>query len=371
MAATRSDVARAAGVSPAVVSYVLNDGPRGVAPATRRRVLDAIDRLNYRPNRVASSLRSQRTMSVGLIVPDNTNPYFAELARCVEDAAFERGFTLLLANSAGDVDRERSQLHELLDRCVDGLFFIPSHHQVPALDEILASSTRFAVLDRWIDDDRIGLQILSDNAEGGRLATEHLLGHGRRRIACIAGPESMGNAQERVRGWREALETDDPAELGPVARIPISRFSAREAMLGLLREDHEIDALFVASDEQAIGVLRALRETGLDCPTDVAVASFDGTSYAALTTPGLTTVQQPIEQIARRAMAALFDAPEGAAETGGGDNARCLSGASVGAPGSGSPLVDRLPVSLVTRGSCGCPDVFEDATSPVKQGAAR
>ena len=114
--ATRRDVARLAGTSPAVVSYVLNDGPRGVAPATRERVLRAVDQLGYRPNRIASSLRTNRTMTLGLVVPDNTNLYFAELAREIEDVAFAEGYTLFLGNATDRAERENAYIQAFLDR---------------------------------------------------------------------------------------------------------------------------------------------------------------------------------------------------------------------------------------------------------------
>lgn len=344
MAVTRSDVAKAARVSPAVVSYVLNGGPRGVAEETRMRVLQAIKELNYRPNRIASSLRSQKTMTIGLIVPDNTNPFFAELAKRIEDEAYVHGYTMLLANSSGDPKKERLHVHQFIDRCVDGLFFIPSSDEVPSIDEILDSTARFVILDRELESDRIPYQILSNNVVGGRIATEHLIDHGCTRIGCIAGPEQMSGARARVRGWQQAIDEGN-SSAGPLVYTPISRFDARQATIALLEADPQIDGLFVASDEQAIGVLRALRDLGVDCPGEIAVVSFDGTSYAALTTPGLSTIKQPIRLIAKRALAAMFDTEQ-----------------------SGAPVVEHLPVSLQRRGSCGCTDVFDDRVSISRDG---
>lgn len=344
MTVTRKDVADAAGVSPAVVSYVLNDGPRGVAPATRAQVLEAVQRLGYRPNRIAASLRSKRTHSLGLIVPDNTNPYFAELAREVEEEAFRCGYTLLLGNAVDDVDREGLYLREFLDRQVDGLFVIPSHDGTLALAEVVASRTPMVILDREVLNTEAPAQLLSDNRAGGELATRHLLDHGRRRIGCIAGPRDARNAERRVAGWRDALaDGTDGACAGPLIHVPITRFAGRQATLSVLREDPRVDALFVASDEQAIGVLRALRELGLDCPRDVAVVAFDGTSYASLMTPGLTTVRQPIAMMAKQGVGLIMAQRS--------EDWR--------------PSPPRfLPVELTVRGSCGCADDFEGASAP-------
>lgn len=336
MVVSRTDVAKAARVSPAVVSYVLNDGPRGVAPDTRKRVLEAVERLGYRPNRIAASLRRKQTMSLGLIVPDNLNPYFAELAREIEMSAFGRGYTLLMGNAMEQLGRETTYVREFLDRRVDGVLLIPSGTAVPALEELTAAQIPFVILDRAIQSPLSRMQVLSDNVSGGRLAVTHLLEHDRRRIACVAGPPGMINAVERVQGWRSALDDESRVMRGALREVPISRFDGRRAALEMLREDSLVDAVFVASDEQAIGVLRAVRELGLSCPKDVAIVSFDGTSHAALTTPGLTTVRQPMTSMAERALELLLSQYAGAA-----------------------PIVDRLPVELVQRGSCGCLDAFE------------
>lgn len=326
-----------AGVSPAVVSYVLNDGPRGVAPATREAVLKAVAELGYRPNRIAASLRRQRTQSLGLIVPDNTNPYFAELASEIENAAFFRGYTLLMGNAMDDANRESAYVHEFLDRRVDGIILIPSGPAVGAIGEVLSSETPVVVIDREVSGSSAVSQILSDNRGGGEMAARHLIDHGRRRIACIAGPRDMPNVSERVDGWRLALRNGGVAAEGPLAEGSISRFDGRRAALTLLRDDPSVDGIFVTSDEQAIGVLRAIREMDLSCPDDVAVVSFDGTSHAALTTPGLTTVRQPIVDLARSALELLISMTDPAYRPG---------------------EIKRLPVTLTPRGSCGCADEF-------------
>lgn len=344
MVVSRTDVAKAAGVSPAVVSYVLNDGPRGVAPSTRERVLEAVERLGYRPNRIAASLRRRRTMSLGLIVPDNLNPYFAELAREVEIEAYARGYTLLMGNAMDQLDRETTYVREFLDRRVDGILLIPSGNDVPTLPEMFAAEVPFVIVDRAVCSPLTTVQVLSDNVAGGRLAVQHLLEHNRHRIACIAGPRDIGNARERADGWHAALEGELGSAKGLIRPVPITRFDGRKAALDVLQTDPGTDGIFVASDEQAIGVLRAVQEMGLSCPDDIAIVSFDGTSHSALTSPGLTTVRQPMARMAHRALAHLFD--------GGREH---------------SSTIDRLPVHLIQRGTCGCVDVFEpdgDSTTP-------
>ena len=189
----RKDVAELAGVSPAVVSYVLNGGPRGVAPETRARVLAAVESLAYRPNGIARSLRMSRTMTLGLVIPDSANPFFAELARAVEEAAFDAGYTLLVGNATEDEARQTTYVRTFLQRQVDGLLLVPAHGPVECLTELRGSNTPWVVMDRRVDVADVS-QVLVDSRGGAHAATSHLLGHGRRVIAL-----SLGRQMSRPR----------------------------------------------------------------------------------------------------------------------------------------------------------------------------
>jgi LacI family transcriptional regulator len=332
---TRRDVARLAGTSEAVVSYVLNDGPRGVAPATRQRVLDAIAQLDYRPNAVARSLRTRRTMTFGLVVPDNSNPFFAELARGVEEVGFEHGYTMLLGNAMGDDDREAAYVRTLLDRQVDGLMLVAAHGPNTWITELSQTSVPRLVLDRELAIPN-ATQVLVDNAGGAHAATAHLLEHGHRRIGCIAGPAGLHPTVDRVAGWQQALREAglDPAEM-PLLHVPFGRAHGYRAGRQLCAGPDRVDALFVTSDEQAIGVLRAAAECGVRVPDDLAVCSFDGIEASAYTVPALTTIRQPFDEVCRTAVEWLV--------------------AKVLDPDHPTTR-EVLPTTLVKRGSCGCPD---------------
>ncbi len=336
MTVRRKDVAELAGVSPAVVSYVLNGGPRPVAADTRARVLLAVEQLGYSPNGIARSLRINRTNTLGLIVPDVANPFFAELSRAVEEAAFAAGYTLVVGNATDDEERQTAYLRTFLQQQVDGVVLVPAHLPVECLDILRGSQRPWVVLDRGIGGADDIAQILVDNRGGARDATRHLLEHGRRRIACIAGPRDVAPTAERVAGWRDAL---DEAGIRPakalLRHVPFGRWAGYDAARGLFTAAPP-DALFVASDEQALGVLRALAELGVRCPDDVAVVSFDGIAAGAYSLPGLSTMAQPFAVLGRHALAHL---------TARIADPTIRAGATV------------LPVSLVARGSCGCPDL--------------
>jgi LacI family transcriptional regulator len=328
------DVARRAGTSTAVVSYVLNGGPRPVAAVTRARVQAAIDELGYRPDRIARALAARRSEAFGLVVSDITNPFVSDVSRAIEAAASERGYTVLLANSAIDNDRERRHLQHLLDRRVDGLLIMPVGLDDASIAELNRSGVAITVLDRPVP----GLDattILVDNFGGASEVTMHLVGHGHRRVACITGRPALYPAAERERGWTDAL-----AEAGlsrsrcPVIRTFVNRRAGYAAGLRLLNRVRPPTAVFVATDEQAFGVLRAAADLGRRVPDDLAVASFDGIAQAAFSVPGLTTASQPVDDMGRRAVSSVLE----------------------------PNLVGRteiLPVRVVRRGSCGCPDSLD------------
>ncbi|MEU7583197.1 LacI family DNA-binding transcriptional regulator [Streptomyces sp. NPDC041068] len=351
--ATRQDVARLAGTSPSVVSYVVNNGPRSVAPATRERVLAAVRALDYRPNGVARSLRMRHTMTLGLVVPDAANPFFAELARALEDHAWAAGYTLLVGNSVDDAGREAGYLRTFLDRRVDGLVLIPSRGDRPWRAELARSGVARLVLDRELDGVAAS-HVLADNLGGARDATLHLLAHGRRRIGCVAGPEGIHPTVDRVAGWRSALaEAGLAAGTGadgggngaaaPLLHGSFDRLDGYRSGLALLSRDHRVDALFVTCDTQAAGVIRAASELGIRVPDDLALVAFDGIAAAAYTTPALSTMRQPFEELGRTAVRRLL--------------------AHIRDPDL-APTRDALPVTLLARGSCGCPDPAGGVPAP-------
>lgn len=333
---TRNDVARRAGVSTAVVSYVLNDGPRPVAAATRARVLQAIDELGYRPNGVARSLRTKRTRVVALIIPDIANSFFAQLSREIELAAFSRGFTLLVGNAMDDTARSMLYAQSFLERQVDGVIFVSSGSDVDVITMLSSSNMPVISVDRDVPASNASA-VRVDNRHGGYLATQHLIEHGHRRIACLVGPSAVGNALERRSGWEAALqEAGLRAPMALAATSPnFSRESAYNSTLRLLRRRYPPTAVFASADEQALGVYRAAAATGRKIPDDLAVVSFDSAETAPYLVPGLTAVRQPIEQIAVCAMDRLLERlvdPDAPATR------------------------DTLPINLVVRGSCGCED---------------
>lgn len=334
MAVTRADVARLAGTSPALVSYVLNGGPRQVAPATRVRIEAAIAELGYRPNVSARSLRTNRGHALGMVIPDAANPFFAELSAVIEAAAFERGYPLFVGNAAGDEEREQAYVRTFIDRRVEGLLAISSSWGAGIADACEEAGMVLVALDRVIDPARCA-HVLCDSVAGARTAVDHLIGHGHRDIACLSGPH-VSTAEDRVRGYREALAAAGLPE-GPTVRTDFGGAAGYRALPELLTGPRRPTAVFVTSDLQAMGMLRAAYDAGLRVPEDLAVVAFDGTEYARYTRPGLTTVVQPTRRMGELAVEMLLEQIAG---------------------GAAQPGVVLLEPELATRGSCGCPDDF-------------
>ncbi|WP_026820665.1 LacI family DNA-binding transcriptional regulator [Arthrobacter castelli] len=324
---TRKDVARYAGVSTAVVSYVINAGPKKVAPGTEAKVLDAIQVLGYRPNAAARALKLGSTEMLGLVIPGNTNPFFAELSEAIEQAANERGYALLLTSSDGATSKERKHVRNLLSRQVDGLL-LTSVEDEPYLDDVIASGIPAVLLNRYQPSEHLP-SVGVDLAEGARAAVEHLIWHGYENIGLVKGISASRIPDEREEGWASALTKAGLRE-GQIFTSTFSMEGGYRAGQRIAAARDRPTAVFVSSDAQAVGVLRALHEAGLQVPQDIALVSFDASFQSAFTWPALTAMHQPTEQMAEAAVSALLDR-----ETASTEN-----------------MV--FPTDLVVRRSCGC-----------------
>jgi LacI family transcriptional regulator len=315
MAVTRLDVARAAGVSPAVVSYVLNNGPRPVSAGTRARIEEAISRLGYRPNAIASALRGGSTQSIGFLTPNLRNPFYAELAEAIERHFSACGYLVLTGNTYYDRTQEERYLQTFIDRKVDGLIF-SSGISLTGSPVVGLEEQPVLVLDDVGYQAKNISSIQTDDLADAATAVEHLQRHGHTLIGCIAGPPNIPIEAGKINGWRRQQDfAANPSGDELIAYAESSEEGGNSAALLLLSEHgrpwtvhgRRPSALFVASDVQAIGAIYACYELGMKVPDDVAIISFGGTKTAAFTLPPLTTMRQDIEFIASTAMSYLLD----------------------------------------------------------------
>jgi len=302
--ATLRDVAGAAGVSIATVSRILT-GARNSAPATRERVLTAAAALDYRPSGPARALKLRRSRTLGLLVTDIENPYFPEIVRAVEDAAHEHGFALLLCNATDEPQRELAYINLLLERRVDGIIVAAS--RVGARHAALLRRARVPVVLVNSEATSSGLPaISSDNRGGARLAAEHLIGLGHRRIGHITAPATNTAAAARLTGVRDALRRAgiDPASVA-VAQGDGRVAGGEQAMADLLARRPRPTAVVCYNDLTAIGAMRAVRGVGLAVPRDVSLVGFDDIELAQWTDPPLTTISQPKREMGAWAFARI------------------------------------------------------------------
>jgi LacI family transcriptional regulator, galactose operon repressor len=304
---TRDDVARVARVSAATVSYVVNNGPRPVASETRKRVLQAIDRLGYKPNAIARNLRLRRSATIGLIVPDTHNPYFAEVARGVEQMASENDLTVILCHSDYKLERELHYVDVLRTERAAGVIWFPATNSPEPAVELDSYGMPLVVLDRTASEVQAPA-VISDNFLGGYLVTKHLIELGHRVLGCITRPEALHHSSERLRGFQAALvEHDIDLDDSLIMRGGFHLEDGRAAAEQLVRHSLSPSAIFAYNDIMAIGALRAAYEMGLKVPDDLSIVGFDDIPQAAFTCPALTTVSQPKIEMGRQGVAILVD----------------------------------------------------------------
>lgn len=288
------------------VSRVVN-GESKVSPATAAKVSDAAARLGYSPNELARGLAARRSRTIGLMIADISNPFFADCAKGVEVVAQEKGYAVVLCASAEDDETERRLLKLMVRRRVDGLLLVPvAHDHGEELAAEQATGLPIVTLDRPVEDAPLDA-VLVENRKGAREATRHLVGHGHERIAFVADTRHLYTARERLAGYREALAE---AGLGPIHRFgAVDVASAARVTRELLAlPAHERPTAFFAHNSLiTAGILRALDDANLSAPEDVALIGFDDFELMSALRPNLTAVRQPAYEMGRRAAELLFD----------------------------------------------------------------
>ncbi len=329
MAVTIRDVAADAGVSQATAARALG-GYGYASPTVRRRVGESARRLGYTPNGVARALVSRSTTTVGLIVGDVENPFFAAAARGLSDVMEAAGHTVLLANADEDPDREARAIETLRRRRVDGLVVVPAPGT--RLGSTPLGDVPVVQLDRAVR----GLAadaVLVDNGHGARVAVEHLIGLGHARIGLVSDTPRISSSAERIAGYRRALRLAGlEAEPELVSIGGSTQEEGRLAALDLLRREPRPTAVFTANNFMTVGTLLAARELGLRIPEDVALVGFDDLDWTTLVDPPLTAISQPVADLGRAVGARLLARIAG---------------------DTGPPRRLRLPTELIVRGSCG------------------
>lgn len=293
---TLQDIAREAGVSSATVSYVLN-GTGSISPAVQRKVRETAKAIGYRVNHVARATRTGQTLSIGLILPDLSNPFFPELAQAVQSAAREAGYAVFLVDSEGEAETERASADDLIRRGVEGIVWCPASEN-DSLEEF-RGDVPIVVVDRPLPHyDTIS----SDHYAGGALVADQVLALGHEHLAIVAGPLSLSRARQRRLGFVERV--GDRAVIDWEVENPFA-ITLTDATVAKLREN-TATVIVCGNDFIALGVMRALHELGKNVPEDVSVVGFDDILWARHAIPGLSTVRQPLSALGKEASALLI-----------------------------------------------------------------
>lgn len=298
------DVAREANVSMATVSRVVNGNPN-VKPVTRKKVMDVIDRLGYRPNAVARGLASKKTTTVGLIIPDISNIFFAELARGIEDIATMYKYNIILSNSDENTDKELHLLNTMLGKQVDGLIFMGSNITEDHIAEFKKSPVPI-VLAGSIEDSGEMPSVNIDYEQAAYDSVNFFISNGHKNIALVIGNREESISIKKLAGYKKALENHNiPFNAEYVVEGDFSYESGIEAANRLSDLEEKPTAVLVAADEMAVGVVNAVQDRGFKVPDDLEVISFDNTKLTLMVRPQVTTVVQPLYDIGAVAMRLL------------------------------------------------------------------
>ena len=306
------DVAREAGVSTATVSHVINN-TRFVSDATREKVLRAIEKCNYYPNEQARNLASGRSRMLGVLVSDISNPFFPELVKSIEAAAFERGYDVLLLNTNYEAERTLHYVRRIIQRKVAGVALMTSELDAALIDELARCRISVVFLDLGTKGTCMS-NVVVDYEVGIEEAVRHLVERGHRRIAYVGGPLRLRSAVKRLNAFRDSIARHLPGEQPPLIYEGDFRLEGGiRAAQSFLTATERPTAVLAANDMMALGVMRECHAAGLSIPRDISLVGFDDIAFAELADPPLTTISLPRTELGRKAVEALMmtiDHPE-------------------------------------------------------------
>ena len=308
-AITIYDVAKEAGVSIATVSNAIN-GKGKVSKKTRDEIFKVMERLQYQPSVIASALMGKKTYTIGLLIPDVSNPFFSEIARFVEDLAHSEGYSVIVCSTDNKDDRVEKYIRLLEQKSVDGILIGTGVENADILTQLAEKSLPIVMIAR----EAVAMpvhSVLTDDFKGGSLAAEHLLGRGHRRMAVLSESFKVTSSLERVRGFRFALfESGNALDDADILSCDSSIRDGKRAAAALIHRENRPSAIFCCNDLLAIGALQAAKEAGVRVREQLSIIGFDDTILSTVTNPELTTIAQPMDQMVKLAFDLLIRSAE-------------------------------------------------------------
>lgn len=307
---TIKDIANEAGVSISTVSFVINDkGEKmGISATVIKKVQDIAEKLHYRPSMIATSLRTGKTRSIGLIVEDISNQFFSDLARIIEDEAKSIGYRVFYCSTGNDDERSEELINSLLQANVDGFIITPTNKLEKSIERLLKLKKPVVLVDRYFPGQKVS-HVVMDNYEGAHSATQFLIKKGRKNIAVVNNEAGMIQMQSREEGYRDAMKEEGIYDESLV--LHLNYHSSEESriadILSFFKKRAKIDAVLFLANYMGLAGLQAFREMGLRIPEDLSVISFDDHDSFRLHSPTITVVAQPIKEIAEKTIKLLMD----------------------------------------------------------------
>jgi LacI family transcriptional regulator len=312
-----TDVAKRAGVAPITVSRVINNSGYA-SEATRKRVEEAVAELGYVPNTLARGLRSKRTNTLALVMTDITNPFFTLIARGVEDAACAAGFTVIFCNTDESESEEAKYIKILAQKQVDGVLLVPASRDPKSIEFLQSKKIAVVLLDRSVPDSLIDV-VRCDSCNGAFKLIRYLIALGHTQIIMITGPQGVSTSEDRVKGYRQALFEAGLSDHERIYYGAFTQASGYKMTIQVMTASQRPTAIFGANNFISIGILKALRDFGIQVPEEIAVVGFDDLPTALMVDPFLTVAAQPAYEMGHKAAELLIarltdDAPDAAQE---------------------------------------------------------
>lgn len=303
---TMMDIAKIANVSKTTVSMVINNRDSGISKETRKKILDIAEELNYIPNSLARSLSTKKSGTIGIILPDITNPYFSEMARAIEDVANSLGHNVIFCNTDNKEIKEEKYTRLLLSKAVDGIIFISGGESTKSIEMLKKNNVKFVMVDRPIKTDKNSYGIYSLNKKGVINGMNYLLNKNIKKIAFVKGPKRLENTKDRFNGYKEVMELHNLYKESYVYEGDFTIESGIEVTEKIIKENPNIESIFYSNDMMAFGGIKVLLKNGYKIPKDIAIMGFDNINISKYIEPELTTIAQPIYSMGKEACKMLI-----------------------------------------------------------------
>ncbi|WP_392486786.1 LacI family DNA-binding transcriptional regulator [Haloimpatiens sp. FM7315] len=304
---TLKDIAEKVGVSKATVSMVLNNKDINVSESTRDKILKTVKELNYIPNSVARSLSTNKSNTIGIILPDIENSFFSEVARAIEDVASSSNYNVIFCNTDNKKEKEEQYIKLLISKLVDGIIFLTGAYSSDNIKILKSNNIPFVLVDRYVENPKEVNGVYCLNEKGVELGMDYLLNKGKKRIAFVTGPMNLNISKQRLQGYINAMTKANLYNEDFVFEGDFTTDGGIDLTKEILKSNIKLDAIFYGNDAMALGGIKVLIREGYKIPEDISVMGFDNVKISSFIQPELTTVSQPIYDMGRAACTLLID----------------------------------------------------------------